>query len=225
MNTTKIYEIQDVQLSLLKTNPPKLRIVATGTVPTGAWSEPLLVPFVYIQAPPDGIYDFDFVATPPPPGTVVTQAITKISVEHIVEGIPAGLKGVRIHSSRNAVFGLLNENPSESFEPLPAPSSCRRIDFAQADIVPGIIIGSYFLVVNGMAPCSNMKIDLVPLVYVRCPEYWGIEVVGCLPGGICLTALAPYSVSISLAGITGSQGITVIGANKTERIELQGGCK
>jgi hypothetical protein len=41
------------------------QITASGTVPSAGWSNPQLAPYTYVQAPPDGIYDFDFVATPP----------------------------------------------------------------------------------------------------------------------------------------------------------------
>ena len=66
-----------------------------------------------------------------------------------------------------------------------------------------------------------MTVRLSPLIYIRQPEYWGIEVVGSLPG-FCLTALAPYTVSIPLAGITGTKGIEVIGANKKQKIVVPG---
>lgn len=106
----------------------------------------------------------------------------------------------------------------------PAATACRLIDFDKAHVHPGIVPGTWFLVVEGIKPCYNMTVQLMPLVYVRCPEYWGIEVIGCLPDGICLTATAPYSVTIALAGITGSDGVEVIGANKQEKIKVSGGC-
>jgi hypothetical protein len=68
-----------------------------------------------------------------------------------------------------------------------------------------------------------MEVSLVPLVYVRCPEYWGIEVIGCLRGGICLPAIGRYEVTIPLHTI-GSIGIEVIGANNREQIKVTGGC-
>ena len=106
----------------------------------------------------------------------------------------------------------------------PAAQSCRLINFDKAEVRPGFVSGTWILIVSGVAPCANMEVSLMPLIYVRCPEYWGIEVVGCLPQGFCLTALKPYTVSIQLTGITGSQGIEVIGANKTEKFEVKGGC-
>ena len=65
-----------------------------------------------------------------------------------------------------------------------------------------------------------MRVDLLPRVHIQQPEYWGIEVVGCLPGGIGLPALAPYTVSLRLAGVTGTRGVEVIGATRTERIAV-----
>lgn len=107
----------------------------------------------------------------------------------------------------------------------PASQSCRLIDFDKATVRPGILPNTFFLTVEGTKPCVNMRVDLIPLVYVTCPDFWGIEVVGCLPDGICLTQTAPYQVTIPLAGITGSAGIEVIGANKQEKIKVSGGCQ
>ena len=71
-----------------------------------------------------------------------------------------------------------------------------------------------------------MQVDLSPLIYIDCPEYWGIEVIGRLPGGVCLTAVKPFTISLPLDGgnIIGSLGIEVIGANKKETFKVPGGC-
>ncbi len=115
--------------------------------------------------------------------------------------------------------------PDISLESLPAPSSCKLIDFEKVEIVPGIVSGTYFLVVSGTKPCCNMEVWLTPLIYIDCPEYWGIEIVACLPGGICLPTIAPFTATIPLAGVTGSKGIEVLGASKSEKHEVPGGCK
>ena len=107
----------------------------------------------------------------------------------------------------------------------PPSQSVRLIDFEEATVHPGIIPETWFLVVSGTKPCLNMEVELQPLVYVRCPDYWGIEVVGSLPNGICLPAEAPYTATIPLAGVTGSEGIEVIGANKKQKIKVSGGCE
>ncbi len=105
----------------------------------------------------------------------------------------------------------------------PPASSYRLLDFESVEVTGGVA-GSYFLTVRGERPCLNMQVTLSPYIYIRCPEYWGIEVVGHLPGGICLDAIGRYEETIELTGITGSQGIEVIGATKTELREVPGGC-
>jgi hypothetical protein len=106
---------------------------------------------------------------------------------------------------------------------LPAPTSTRLIDFEKVEIrTLESFPPQHVLVVSGTKPYMNMKVTLEPLTYIRQPEYWGIEVVGRLPGGIGLPALAPYTVSIPLAGITGTKGIEVIGASRSEKREVPG---
>jgi hypothetical protein len=98
-----ILEVTEIELSVLESFPPQLQVTAFGTVPSAGWKNPQLIPYTYIQAPPDGIYDFDFVATPPQ--GVVAQVISPIRVRTT---FPAeGVKGVRIHASSNNKVALL----------------------------------------------------------------------------------------------------------------------
>ena len=106
----------------------------------------------------------------------------------------------------------------KDFEALPQPSSCRLIDFDKAEVRPGIVSGTYILIVRGIKPYLNMEVNLIPLVYIKQPEYWGIEVTGCLPGGIGIPATEPYTAVLSLTGTIGTKGIEVIGANCSEKI-------
>jgi hypothetical protein len=108
---------------------------------------------------------------------------------------------------------------AEEFAQLPASSSVRLVDFDEAKVVPGVVPNTFILVVNGTKPYLNMTVELSPLVYVRQPEYWGIEVVGKLRG-IGLPATAPYTVSLPLDGIVGTKGIEVIGANDRRPIDV-----
>ncbi|HEX6377197.1 MAG TPA: hypothetical protein VFZ91_15905 [Allosphingosinicella sp.] len=108
-----------------------------------------------------------------------------------------------------------------------AAQSVRRIPFDSAKVVTGIVNGTYILIVSGETACVNMKVRLSPLIYVRCPEYWGIEVIGELDGCHCIIGIVPtpYTVSIQLTGITGSEGVEVLGANQSKRFEVAGGCR
>ena len=103
---------------------------------------------------------------------------------------------------------------------LPASlKSTRVIDFKEARVIPGIVPNTFILIVYGEKPYLNMRVELVPLRYVHRPDYWGIEVVGRLPG-VGLPATAPYTVSLPLDGITGYRGIEVIGARSRKKIDV-----
>lgn len=112
------------------------------------------------------------------------------------------------------------EESLDAYTALPMDQSHRLIDFDTANVVSTRSIPpQHFLSVSGTKPYMNMHVELSPLVYIRQPEYWGIEVVGSLPG-VGLPATAPYSVSLRLGGIMGTKGIEVIGANRTETIDI-----
>jgi hypothetical protein len=101
----------------------------------------------------------------------------------------------------------------------------RLIDFDQAVVItPMIEPPQPRLVVSGTLPHPEMEVTLVPLVYVSSPPYWGIQVVGTLTGEVGphpTPAIAlPYSVELDLAGVTGSVGVEVIGASRTEQLAV-----
>ena len=111
------------------------------------------------------------------------------------------------------------EKELKVLESLPQPSTCRIIDFKTAEVVPGFIPKTYFLIVSGEKPMVSMKVDLVPLIYIKQPEYWGIEVVACQTG-IGLPMVAPYHVSLDISHLLGTAGIEVIGASTTKKIKV-----
>jgi hypothetical protein len=109
----------------------------------------------------------------------------------------------------------------ERFTSAPPATGFRLLDFDYADVVTLESFPPQFVLrVSGTKPLANMQVQLVPLVFIQQPEYWGIEVVGSLPGGIGLPALAPYEVSLPLAGFLGTQGIEVIGASRVQRFDI-----
>lgn len=103
----KVSSVSSVSVTILKTAPRWLEIKASGTVPTGGWTSGSLSLIPTTVPPADGIYAFDFIATPPS-GTV-TQVVTPISVDppHVWKGYPAGLKGVKVVSASNCMIALL----------------------------------------------------------------------------------------------------------------------
>jgi hypothetical protein len=109
---------------------------------------------------------------------------------------------------------------AKQFNELPQSKTSRLIEFSDIEIRPGIINGSYFLVVSGTKPYANMDVKLMPFVYIQQPEYWGIEVVGCL-AGFGLPTETQYTVSISLDGTRGTKGIEIIGATGSKKEEIE----
>ena len=115
----------------------------------------------------------------------------------------------------------MNEEQIRVHQNLPTAGSQRLIDFERAQVLTLESFPPQFVLrVTGTKPFLNMEVHLEPLVFIRQPEFWGIEVVGRLPGGIGLPALAPYDVSIPLNGTIGTEGIEVIGASRSKRIRV-----
>lgn len=106
---------------------------------------------------------------------------------------------------------------------LQASTSTKLIAYENAEVRPGFVNDTWFLHVSGEAPCLNMQVQLVPMIYITCPDHWGIEVTGTL-NGFCLDAMKPFDITIPLQHITGSQGIEVIGANRRQKFDITGGC-
>jgi hypothetical protein len=115
----------------------------------------------------------------------------------------------------------MNAKLMEGYEVLPKAGSYRLVDFEWAEVVTLESFPPQFLLrVGGTKPYANMSVDLSPLVHTTRPEYWGIEVVGRLRGGILLPAEVPYEVSLPLSSITGTRGVEVIGATHSEKLEV-----
>jgi hypothetical protein len=126
----------------------------------------------------------------------------------------------------------MNEGWKEDYKALPKAGSHRLIDFEEASVVTDRppAFPPQFLSVSGRKPYANMWVDLAPLACVGRPEYRDIEVVGRLPLGIGLPSQGPpseeaqYNVAIPLySGLTGTKGIELIGATRSERIEVRHG--
>ena len=110
---------------------------------------------------------------------------------------------------------------------LPASVSTRLISYEKASLtVLESFPPQYVLHVSGVKASPLMRVKLMPLVYVRQPEFWEIEVTGSLAGSPPMVK-TPYAVSLPLAGATGSCGIEVVGANRRERFTINpnGNCE
>lgn len=81
----------------VKADPKRITLTALGRVSTLGWSNARLVPHVYIQAPPDGIWGYDFVAERP--SGLAAMAIGTVTAATSMTAID-GVSGVRIHAAR-----------------------------------------------------------------------------------------------------------------------------
>lgn len=205
MTKKLIYRIESVDLILAKSNPPNLVIDAHGEASSNGWTEPELQPWIYIVPPEDGVYDFDFVASPP--RSADNPVITPIQAHHVWESLPDDVRGIRVHTATNSVTAWLRPC-----------TACRLIDFEEAEILffPGIP-PQRLLVVSGQKPYLNMKVLLVPRLHVGMPEYTQVEVVGC-NGSI--PAFGPYSEMLDVTNLLGSKGIEVVGATRSKKIDV-----
>ena len=139
-----------------------------------------------------------------------------------VVGVDAALLRIRLEDAPPAYPSIpcADAEQMERFTSAPPATSFRLIDFEYADVVTLESFPPQFVLrVSGTKPIANMTVHLVPLVFIRRPEYWGIEVVGSLPG-IGLPALAPYEVTLAVTSFLGTQGIEVIGANRVQRFDI-----
>ena len=93
------------------------------------------------------------------------------------------------------------------------PTGVVLLDIEDAQLTPGIVKDTYFLTVSGTKPWLTMKVEFLPLIYVRQPEYWGIQIVG-VQSGIGLPATAPFTHTEEVTQYLGTKGVEAIGANK-----------
>lgn len=110
-NKEKVLQVDRVALSIIKTNPPQLKIQADGKTRSAGWSDAELVAHVYIVPPADGIYEYDFVAKPP--AGVSPQVITPIKAHAVRQDIPKELKGVRVIAATNKKEATLKQPPTQ----------------------------------------------------------------------------------------------------------------
>lgn len=103
--TVKVLEVTSVQVTAYKMLPPTLVVYADGVVPTTGYKNGQLIPYVYIQFPQDGIWDFDFVADKP--DGPVLDVLSPIAASYTWYDYPKDLKGVRIHATCNSMEGKI----------------------------------------------------------------------------------------------------------------------
>ncbi|MCM0147412.1 hypothetical protein KCN56_02365 [Photobacterium galatheae] len=105
---TKLFQVSDIKMVLLKSNPPQLEVTVYGDTTTSGWKNVRLNPFVYVITPMDGIYEFDFVAVPPE--GPAAQVITPVEASYTILSVPNELKGIRVYALSNQMEKLLSDS-------------------------------------------------------------------------------------------------------------------
>jgi hypothetical protein len=82
---------------------PQVQSTVYGTVPSTGWVQPRLAPYTYVQVPPDGIYEFDFVAFSPQGGAARVMTPIRTTVVW-----PQSARGIRVYASTNAQDSVLD---------------------------------------------------------------------------------------------------------------------
>jgi hypothetical protein len=78
---------------------------------------------------------------------------------------------------------------------------------ASAQVRPGFIKETYFLFLAGKKPHANTWVEIKPVVYVKQPEYWRIDVMECHSGDILLPTVMPYLFDQEITSTMGTKGI------------------
>src|SRR5688572_17476960 len=97
-----VYEIKRLETRWV--DRTVLHIESVGTVTSSGWTNPVLSPRIYVRPPPDGIWEFDFVATEPTGPT--TDPLVDLSAK-IEWPVPYGSspppRGIRVCAATNAM--------------------------------------------------------------------------------------------------------------------------
>lgn len=122
----EVLEVTGVTFEIRKKNPPILAIISKGNVSSSGWTNGKLIPFEYKNDPPNGIFEFSFVADEPI--DIHTQIISEITSEEFERDYdPLKVKGVKINALNNQIITIINgdknkktltvENPLKKVSP------------------------------------------------------------------------------------------------------------
>ena len=102
------------------------------------------------------------------------------------------------------------------------------IDFERAELRRMPFQDSLYLWVKGRLPAQGFDARLAPRIYNSGrPDYWAIDVAA-FNSLIAANDVGDqddsllFERSVALTGITGTKGVTVIGASHSQRIEIDG---
>jgi hypothetical protein len=93
-----VSEVNSVDARWVAMNKVSIIVNAVGKTTTNGWKNAQLVPVVYVQPPPDKVWDFSFVAEKP---DAANDVITEISASYQWNNAPGDVKAVRVLAQHN----------------------------------------------------------------------------------------------------------------------------
>lgn len=96
-----LYSVEQIDLDILKSNPPKLEINVIGYARTSGWNNADLILRSSRTDISEGKYIFDFVADPPAPGTITGDLLEKKSASYLLDPMPSKLKLILVRAETN----------------------------------------------------------------------------------------------------------------------------
>jgi hypothetical protein len=103
------YSVEHIELTLLSLHGRRIALItAYGTTNTSGWSHARLQPYIYVQPPQDGIWDFVFVARPPE--GIALDVISPISATYVWTSADVNFQGARVHTATNTLEKKLQKD-------------------------------------------------------------------------------------------------------------------
>jgi hypothetical protein len=102
--TVRLLSIENVQLTLSKSNPPTLVVIANGRAATPGYTN-IRLGILEGELSPDGIFDLEFVGEPP--GGIVPQVVVPAHANLIIERDVERIVGVMVHARTNSITALV----------------------------------------------------------------------------------------------------------------------
>ena len=112
-------------------------------------------------------------------------------------------------------FPILATEAGKAVAPANELKACSLIDFDKWDVREGFVAGTWFLTVWGKLPAASIRVQLMPVLYVRKPKHWEIQVVGCVPP-VVPPVTGEFIETISITSFMGTKGIKIVGATRVE---------
>jgi hypothetical protein len=102
---SRIKYVKRIQLIKSTSEPDLLAIKATGIAEISMQDTPVLVPKIYEEIPPDGIYELEFKMQEGRED--LTNVEIEVEVIVRIKNLPAWVKGVKINASDNSDIELV----------------------------------------------------------------------------------------------------------------------